>query len=159
MESESVLKTASINMGSKEKDLQLIGDTTVLMRNFEIRETFLYVALPVYTLMHSYGTPSALGLISMLESGPTAFINGLGWSQKQTSEYHEDLVKACKIVGVVSPEHTNLFGPRGMGAMAPPGSEWMLGRTVDQIEKIRKEAEATGKSASDVANLPKWKPN
>lgn len=159
MECESVQKTASGNMSEKHKDLQIIGDTSVLMMLFEIRETFLYTSLPVYTLMHSYGCPTALGLIGMLESGPTAFVVGLGWTYEQVKEYHSDLTKACKLVGVSFPERTEPFVPRGMGAMAPPGSEWMIGRTVEQIEKIRAEAEAAGKPASEIANLPKWKPN
>ena len=159
MESASVLKTLSGNMSDKVKDLQLIGDTSVLMMLFEIRGDYLYVSLPVYTLMHSYGCPSALGLIGMLEAAPTSFVVGLSWTYEQVKEYCSDLAKACKIAGISFPERTEPFIPRGMGAMAPPGSEWMIGRTVNQIDKIRSEAEAAGKPASEIANLSKWKPN
>lgn len=37
------------------------------------------------------------------------------------------------------------------GAMPPPGAEWQIGKTVEEIEAINKEAEATGKTAAEVA--------
>jgi hypothetical protein len=46
---------------------------------------------------------------------------------------------------------------RGMGALTPPGFEYMEGRTVQEIEAIREEAEATGKTCNEVAAGDEWK--
>jgi hypothetical protein len=46
---------------------------------------------------------------------------------------------------------------RGMGALPPPGMEWMIGKTVREIEAIHAEAEATGKTSAEVAAKDEWK--
>lgn len=43
------------------------------------------------------------------------------------------------------------------GALPPPGRQWMIGRTVADIEKINAEAIASGKTTAEVAELPHWK--
>ena len=39
------------------------------------------------------------------------------------------------------------------GALPPPGMEWQYGRALSEIDAINKEAQATGRSASEVAQL------
>lgn len=45
---------------------------------------------------------------------------------------------------------------RVFGAMPPPGMEWMLGKTVQEIEAINAEATATGKTTAEVAAGKDW---
>lgn len=37
------------------------------------------------------------------------------------------------------------------GSTYAPGNEWQVGKTAEEIEAINKEAEATGKTAAEVA--------
>lgn len=46
---------------------------------------------------------------------------------------------------------------RSFGARPPEGSEWMMGKTVAEIDAIRDEAEATGKTTAEVAAGDDWK--
>jgi hypothetical protein len=45
---------------------------------------------------------------------------------------------------------------RGMGARPPPGMEWMIGKTVREIDAIQEEADATGKSLAEIAAGTEW---
>jgi hypothetical protein len=45
---------------------------------------------------------------------------------------------------------------RSYGALPPPGMEWMMGKTVEEIEAIRYEADITGKETSEVAEGNTW---
>lgn len=45
----------------------------------------------------------------------------------------------------------------GMGALPPPGLEWMEGKTVEEINAIHAEALATGHTTADVAAGEDWK--
>ena len=46
---------------------------------------------------------------------------------------------------------------RGMGARPPPGMEWMVGRTVREIDAIWAESEASGRLLAEVASSDEWK--
>lgn len=158
MESALVPKIVSGNMSNKMKDLMLLDEVSLGLKDFDIKDEALYVSKDVYTLVASYGIRTALGLIDTLAHAPSSFMISLRWTHEEIGQYREDLAKACKIVGVAFPERTE-HAPRAMGAMAPPGMEWMIGRSVEQINQIRKEAEVTGKSTAEVAAQPKWKAN
>lgn len=41
----------------------------------------------------------------------------------------------------------------GMGALPPPGMEWMMGKTVKEIEEIRQLSESTGKTLAEAATM------
>lgn len=43
------------------------------------------------------------------------------------------------------------------GALPPPGLEWMIGLTVEEISAINAEAEATGKTSKEVASGEEWR--
>ena len=43
------------------------------------------------------------------------------------------------------------------GALPPPGMEWMMGRTVAEIDAILDEADETAKEPAEVAASEKWK--
>lgn len=42
------------------------------------------------------------------------------------------------------------------GALPPPEMEWMMGKTVEEIDAIRYVAELTGKKESEVAEENDW---
>lgn len=46
---------------------------------------------------------------------------------------------------------------RALGAMPPPSMQWMMGKTVREIQAIRAESEATGKTLAEVAAGEDWK--
>jgi len=46
---------------------------------------------------------------------------------------------------------------RGTGALPPPDFEWMMGRSVEEINAIREEAHATGKPYTEVATSDAWR--
>jgi hypothetical protein len=46
---------------------------------------------------------------------------------------------------------------RTFGALPPPGCEWQIGKTVDEIRAIKEETMATGKEPSEVAKGNDWK--
>jgi hypothetical protein len=56
--------------------------------------------------------------------------------------------------GAVVIKELNMFT---FGALPPPEHEWMVGKTVEEIEAVQKEAELTGKSPAEVAIGNEWK--
>lgn len=43
------------------------------------------------------------------------------------------------------------MGGSAYGAVPPPGSEWQIGKTAEEIDAVNKEAAATGKTPAEVA--------
>ena len=146
---------------SSRKDVRLVAgnvSSNEAIRYLESYEaTEIEVSQPMHDFCQRHGIVTALTLDSSLIAFPTSFVTVFGWTYEQVAAFHERFRSAMMSVGVEPFDREPSRQRGGMGAMAPPGREWMMGRTVDQIDAIEKEARETGRPSSEVAVEPKWR--
>lgn len=148
------------------RDLLLAEDTSLSLDEVTCDETCLYVSSAVYQMCRNNNTyPTVMHLHDYLLCFPTSVALSLNWDFGQVNAYKSKIEEASTPFLVAgwwqkcAEMMAAIPSSRSLGAMPSTGNDWMLGRSVAQIEAINEESRETGKPAAEVAESSHWRNN